>query len=173
MIGREADTEVRLCDRSELFELVVVERPRGSLISAFSCNSVKWTSSNAKTRRAVRRGDVKESSTNSELSLGLIKSFNCWPSLGPVCLVLGSFDVRGVSSSDIVSEGRLPGKMLEGRRSTGVVDESRRSVNDRIDAEDGRSVKDRAEAFDLDRVCLSGGLVTVSEASSNVSYIPR
>ena len=88
--------------------------------------------------------------------------------------MLGSFDVRGVSSSDIVSESRLPGRMLEGRRSTGVVEESRRSVNDRTDAdEEGRSVKDRAEAFDLVRVCLSGGLITVSGASSNVSYIPR
>ena len=88
--------------------------------------------------------------------------------------MLGSFDVRGVSSSDIESESRLSDNMLEGRRSTGVVEESRRSVNGRADAdEEGRSVKDRADAFDLDRVCLSGGLVIVSGASSNVSYIPR
>ena len=51
-------------------------------------------------------------------------------------------------------------------------DESRRSVNDRTDDIDvERSVKDRAEAFDLFLECRvrSGGRDTRSGASSNVS----
>lgn len=68
-------------------------------------------------------------------------------------------------------DGRLFGIMFEGRRSTGVADESRRSVNDRADAEEpGRSVKDRTEAFDLDLACLGRAFITVSGASSKVSY---
>ena len=48
--------------------------------------------------------------------------------------------------------------------------ESRRSVNDRTEeVVDDRSVKERAEAFDLDRVWGMRGRGTVSGASSNVS----
>jgi len=79
--GREAETEDRLCERSELSEPVVMERPRGSFDSAFSSDSLRWTSSNVETRRAVRRGDFDGPSTVSASNLGLIISILSLPSV--------------------------------------------------------------------------------------------
>ena len=80
------------------------------------------------------------------------------------------FEARGVASNEEDEGGRFI-ERFEGLRSTGVEDESRRSVNDRTaETVDDRSVRERAEAFDLDLVCGMRGLCTLSGASSKVSY---
>lgn len=88
----------------------------------------------------------------------------------PLCIIIGAFDTLGVASSDLASDSRLSDGMCEGRRSIGVVDESRRLVSERTEAtEDERSVNDRADAFERDLACFKRLGRTVSGASSNVS----
>ena len=63
------------------------------------------------------------------------------------------FETLGVACSDIDSDGRLSDCIFVGRRSTGVEEDSWRSVNDRADdvTEEERSVRDLADAFERDR----------------------
>ena len=139
-------TDDLLRERSELFELLFVDRP---LASPFSCISLSWTSSNLGTLRAVRSGDPVFPSSLVSWFLRLIKS----SSLLSLGIDPGILDTRGVAFKD-EDERRRSDDRFEGRWLTEVEDvESRRSVNDRTEvAADDRSVKDRAEA--LDRVLL-------------------
>ena len=122
------------------------------LVSDCSCSPSKTSSKPVGSRRAVRSGDSGEPSLAVVISFGLRIFFR-------IVLSLSSFSsmalfMRGVVSSEIVSDGRAG------------VEESLRSVNDRTDgeAECVRSVKERAEALDLDRACL--GVEARSGASS-------
>lgn len=168
ILGRDAETEDLLRERSELFELFCRDRP---LASPSSFSSLSWTSSNLDTLRAVRSGDPLPPSSLVFWFLGLIVSSSIF-----VCCSLdidpGILDTRGVVLSD-EEERRRSDDRFEGRRFTEVEDdESRRSVNDRTEvAADERSVNDRAEAFDLVLLCWGRGRGTISVASSKVSYL--
>lgn len=150
ILGRGAETEDLLRERSELFELLIIDRP---LASPFSFISLSWTSSNLGTLRAVRSGDPMSPSPLVSWFLGLIMSSSLFVgcSLGRDP---GILDTRGVAFKD-EDERRRSDDRFEGRRLTEVEDdESRRSVNDRTEvAADERSVNDRAEALDLVRLC--------------------
>ena len=149
ILGRGAEIEDLLRERSELFELLFVDRP---LASPFSCISLSWTSSNLDTLRAVRSGDPVSPSSLVSWFLGLIMSSSLF-----VCCSLGRdpgiLETRGVAFKD-EDERRRSEDKFEGRRLTEVDDESRRSVNDRTEvAADEWSVNDRAEALDLVLLC--------------------
>ena len=161
--GLVAETED--WERSELLELVVVDRPLGSVGSPFSCISLNWTSSKeVDVLLAVSGGELLEPPGARELFFGLILSL---PIVVMSCsCMIPVFTALGVTSSEIVSEGRLSAKICGGRWSTGVEDDSRRSVSERMEVED---VNDRAEAFDRDLVGFGRGLITSSVASSKVS----
>ena len=142
-----------------------MDRPLGSVGSPFSCISLNWTSSKeVDVRFAVNGGELLEPPGAREVFFGLIVSLlivviSC-------SCIIPVFTALGVTSSEIVSEGRLSAKICGGRWSTGVEDDSRRSVSERMEVED---VNDRAEAFDRDLVGFGRGLITSSVASSKVS----
>ena len=150
--NRVTETDDLLCDRDDVLELVVVERP---LASPFSFTSLRCTSSKFDTLRAVRSGDVD---CCSPFNFGLVIS-SISLSLPSVCKTPGICDTRGVRFEKD-DEDRRSGVSCDGRRVL-EEDELRRSP-----------VKDRTEgdAADLERSTAGSWSETLSEASSNESY---